>query len=108
MGIVKGDKNGKIIGGKSPTQTTNPLEFLIKTLEGTSVQEYQLLRLHKKSNRREFRSVTGGILHVSGGAQRDQVAFQPEKVGNRTWKIALRDLPIGEYGDRKSTRLNSS
>src|ERR1017187_2832824 len=98
MGIVKGDKNGKIIGGKSPTQTTNPLEFLIKTLEGTSVQEYQLLRLHKKRNRREFRSVTGGILHVSGGAQRDQVAFQPEKVGNRTWKIALRDLPIGEYG----------
>jgi hypothetical protein len=96
--IVKGDKNGKVMRSKSPTQTTNPLEFLIKTLEGTSVEEYQLLRLHEKSNRREFRSVTGGILHVSGGAQRDEVSFQPEKIGNRTWKVVIRDLPNGEYG----------
>ena len=96
--IVKGDKNGKVMRSKSPTQTTYPLEFLIKTVEGTSVEEYQLLRLHEKSNRREFRSVTGGILHVSGGAQRDDVAFQPEKIANRTWKIVLGDLPSGEYG----------
>jgi len=95
--IVKGDKNGKVAGGKSPTRT-NHLEFLIKTPEGTSVEEYQLLRLHQKGNRREFRSVTGGILHVSGGAQRDEVAFQPEKVGNRVWRIVMRGLPNGEYG----------
>jgi hypothetical protein len=97
-GIVKGDKNGKVLKGRSPTQTATPLEFLIKTLEGTSVEEYQLLRLHEKSNRREFRSVTGGILHVSGGAQRDEVAFQTAKIANRTWKVVIRDLPIGEYG----------
>jgi len=96
--IVKGDKNGKVMRSKSPTQETNPLEFLIKTLEGTSVEEYQLLRLHEKSNRREFRNVTGGILHISGGAQRDEVAFQPEKIGNRTWKIVMRNLANGEYG----------
>lgn len=98
LGIVKGDRNGKVVRSKSPTQTTSPLEFLIITLEGTSVEEYQLLRLHEKSNRREFRSVTGGILHVSGGAQRDEVAFQPEKIGNRTWKVAIPNLPNGEYG----------
>ncbi|MGB8013503.1 MAG: PDZ domain-containing protein [Terriglobales bacterium] len=98
LGIVKGDKNGKVLGAKSRTQTSIPMEFLIKTLEGTSVEEYQLLRLHKKSNRREFRSVTGGILHVSGGAQRDEVAFQPEKIGSRIWKVVIRDLPMGEYG----------
>lgn len=97
LGFVKGDKNGKIMKGRSPTQTTSPLEFVIKTLEGTSVEEYQLLRLHEKSNRREFRSVTGGILHVSGGAQRDEVAFQPEKIGSRTWKIVMPNLPNGEY-----------
>jgi len=96
--IVKGDKNGKVLGSQSPTHAASPLEFLIKTLEGTSVEEYQLLRLHKKSNRREFRSVTGGILHVSGGAQRDEVAFQAEKISNRTWKVVVRDLPRGEYG----------
>lgn len=62
------------------------------------MEEYQLLRLHEKGNRREFRSVTGGILHVSGGAQRDEVAFEPEKIGNRTWKVMMRELPKGEYG----------
>jgi hypothetical protein len=98
LGIVKGDRNGKVMRSKSPTQTTYPLEFLIKTVEGTSVEEYQLLRLHEKSNRREFRSVTGGILHVSGGAQRDDVAFQPEKIANRTWKVVMPNLPNGEYG----------
>jgi hypothetical protein len=98
LGVVKGDRNGKVVRSKSPTQTTGPLEFLIKTLEGTSVEEYQLLRLHKKSSRREFRSVTGGILHVSGGAQRDEVAFQPEKIGNRTWKVVMLNLQNGEYG----------
>ena len=96
--IVKEDKNGKVMRAKSPTQITSPLEFVVKTVEGTSVEEYQLLRLHGKSNRREFRSVTGGILHVSGGAQRDEVAFQPEKIGTRTWKMKLQDLPKGEYG----------
>jgi len=98
LGIVKGDRNGKVVRSKSPTQTTYPLEFLIKTVEGTSVEEYQLLRLHEKSNRREFRSVTGCILHVSGGAQRDDVAFQPEKIANRTWKVVMPNLPNGEYG----------
>jgi hypothetical protein len=96
--IVKGDMNGKVMRAKSPTQITSPLAFVVKTLEGTSVEEYQLLRLHEKSNRREFRSVTGGILHVSGGAQRDEIAFQPEKIGIRIWKVKLADLPKGEYG----------
>jgi hypothetical protein len=98
LGIVKGDINGRVMRARSPTQMTNPLEFLIKTSEGTSVEEYQLLRLHEKGDRREFRSVTGGILHVSGGAQRDELDFQPEKIGNRIWRIVLRNLPSGEYG----------
>jgi hypothetical protein len=96
--IVKGDMNGKVMRGKSPTQITSPLEFVVKTMEGTSVEEYQLLRLHEKSNRREFRSVTGGVLHVSGGAQRDDIAFKPEKIGIRIWKVKLHNLPKGEYG----------
>jgi len=98
LGIVKGDVNGKVMRGRSSTRTTSPVEFLIRTPEGTSVEEYQLLRLHEKSNRREFRSVTGGVLHVSGGAQRDEVAFEAQKAGNRVWKIVIGSLPNGEYG----------
>ncbi len=98
LGIVKGDKNGKVARATSPTQLSTPIEFLIRTPEGTSVEEYQLLRLHRKGDRREFRSVTGGVLHVSGGAQRDDLTFQPEKIGLRTWRISLPDLTNGEYG----------
>jgi hypothetical protein len=96
--IVKGDLNGKVMNPASPTQLKSPLEFLIRTVEGTSATEYQLLRLHQKSDRREFRSVTGGVLHQSGGAQRDEVSFQPEKTGTRLWKVRLDSLPSGEYG----------
>jgi hypothetical protein len=90
--ILKGDLNGKVMKRTSPTQMKTPLEFLIKTIEGTSATEYQLLRLHQKGDRREFRSVTGGVLHQSGGAQRDEVSFQPEKIGNRLWRVRLDSL----------------
>jgi hypothetical protein len=96
--IVKGDINGKVLKPTSPTQVKAPLEFLIKTVEGTSATEYQLLRLHQKGERREFRSVTGGVLHQSGGAQRDEVSFQPEKIGDRLWRVRLGSLEVGEYG----------
>ncbi len=96
--IMKGDLNGEVMKPTSPTQVKTPLEFLIKTIEGTSATEYQLLRLHEKGDRREFRSVTGGVLHQSGGAQRDEVSFQPEKIGNRLWRVRLGGLQAGEYG----------
>jgi hypothetical protein len=41
--ILKGDVNGKVMKATSPTQVKVPLEFLIKTIEGTSATEYQLL-----------------------------------------------------------------
>jgi hypothetical protein len=96
--IVKGDLNGKVAKPRSPLQVTSPLEFLIKTVEGTSVTEYQLLRLHQKGDRREFRSITGGVLHQSGGAERDELPFDSEKVGATLWRVRVGQLPIGEYG----------
>jgi hypothetical protein len=96
--IVKGDINGKVLKPTSPTQVKTPLEFLMKTVEGTSATEYQLLKLHRKGDRREFRSVTGGVLHQSGGAQRDEISFQPEKIGDRLWRVRLVSLQAGEYG----------
>ena len=35
--------------------------------EGTAITEYQLLRLRDAKDGREFRTVTGGVMHVSGG-----------------------------------------
>ena len=96
--IVKGDVNGKIPGPRSAVQLPVPIDLIVRTPEGTSVTEYQLLHLHTKDNRREFRAVTGGVIHQSGGAVRDSLSFQPRKIAERTWEIRLDRLSNGEYG----------
>jgi len=98
LGLDKGHINGKIMKSRSPLRITNPAEFVIRTPEGTSVTEYQLLSLYVKSNRREFRAMTGGILHATGGAERTAMEFKSEKIGERTWRIQLQNLSPGEYG----------
>ena len=84
QGLTKGHTNGKVMKPKSAVQAPNPLEFIIKTPEGTSATEYQLLKLDEKGNRREFRATTGGIIHASGGAEKNALEFTPEKITSRT------------------------
>ena len=98
LGFDKGHVNGKIMKPTSQLEVPSPVVFVIKAPEGTSVTEYQLLRLYKKGNRREFRAMTGGVFHASGGAERNDLSFRPEKIGSRTWRIRLEDLSVGEYG----------
>jgi hypothetical protein len=97
-GLTKGHVNGKIMKPKSAIQVPTPVEVYIRTPEGTSVGEYQLLRLDEKGNRREFRALTGGIIHASVGSEKNSVAMEPEKVAKSTWRIKLADLKKGEYG----------
>jgi hypothetical protein len=97
-GIVKGDINGHIKGAQSKTQATTPVEMLIYVPEGIAATEYQLLRLHEQSNSREFRTVTGGVFHRSGGASRDAIEFEAKKIAPRTYLLTLSNLKTGEYG----------
>jgi hypothetical protein len=97
-GIVKGDVNGHINGPHSPNAVKTPLEFLIYTPEGVAITEYQLLRLRDTKESREFRTVTGGVLHVSGGATRDLLPFESKKIAPRTYVIVLPNITTGEYG----------
>ncbi len=104
-GLDKGHLNGSVPGPHSALMVSwnrqglgGPLEFYIRCQEGNSASEYQLLRLWDKGNRREFRSVTGGILHRSGGAQMNEVGFKYEKVAQRIYKIQIVRLEAGEYG----------
>ena len=79
-------------------RSTHPLEFLIKTADGVDATDFQLVHLHDKSDAREFRTVTGGIFHASGGATRDRIAFEQTKIAKRTYKLALPgNLEPGEY-----------
>jgi hypothetical protein len=105
LGLDKGHVNGTVAGPRSqltvastPFGMAGPIEFYIRCLEGNSASEYQLLRFWEKSDRREFRSVTGGVLHASGGAENNVIAFKFEKVAPRTYKIELPSLALGEYG----------
>lgn len=97
-GIVKGDINGHVNGLHSPNQVKTPVEILVYTPEGTAITEYQLLRLREQKDSREFRTVTGGVLHVSGGAARDLVPFENKKIAPRTYTVTLPNLGVGEYG----------
>ncbi len=98
-GLVKPDLNGHIAGGHSKNVLTTPLDFLIYVPEGIAITEYQLLHLHDHSDSREFRSVTGGVVHSSGGAQRDEMEYDSKKIAPRMYEIVLPStLAKGEYG----------
>ena len=108
-GIIKGDVNGRLIGGSSSTQVNTPLEFLIKTADGVDATDFQLVHLHDKNDAREFRTVTGGIFHASGGATRDRLPFDQTKIAKRTYKLALPgNLEPGEYAFLAPGLTNSS
>jgi hypothetical protein len=99
VGIVKGDLNGHIAGARARTSVTFPVVFAVYVPEGTAITEYQLLRFRPSGDSREFRSVTGGVMHVSGGAARDSLDFQSEKIASRVYQITLQSSAgRGEYG----------
>jgi hypothetical protein len=97
-GIVKGDVNGRVNGEHSRTALKSPVAILVYVPEGVAITEYQLLRLRENKDSREFRTITGGVMHVSGGATRDLVPFEGKKTAPRTYEITLPNLGSGEYG----------
>jgi hypothetical protein len=97
-GIVKGDVNGHIEGKHAKISVTFPVVFAVYVSEGIAITEYQLVRLRENNDSREFRSVTGGVVHQSGGAKRDLVDFKPEKIAPRLYQVTLdASAGKGEY-----------
>ncbi|MEW5977849.1 MAG: hypothetical protein AB1898_18805 [Acidobacteriota bacterium] len=97
-GLTKGHVNGKIQRSESTLKLFPPVEFVVRCPEGVSAAEYQLLRLDKKSDRREFRALTGGIIHASSGAEKNALPFEFDKMAPRTFLVKVNDLKQGEYG----------
>ena len=98
-GIIKQDRNGHVNGRESKLLLPRPIEFLIYTPDGVDAVEYELLRFRLNSNSREFRAWTGGVIHSSGGADRDEVPFKPVKTAPHTYEFTLgTDTPGAEYG----------
>lgn len=98
-GIIKTDRNGVVSGREAKLLLPRPIEFLIYTPDGVTASEYELVRFRLNSKDREFRTLTGGVIHSTGGAQRDDVPFAPTKLAPRTWTFKLaQDTPGAEYG----------
>ncbi len=97
--IIKEDRNGVVSGREASLLLPRPIEFLIYTPEGVTASEYELVRFRLNSKDREFRVLTGGVIHSTGGAQRDDVPIKLTKVGPRAWSFRLAaDTPGAEYG----------
>jgi hypothetical protein len=56
--------------------------------------------MHANSNNREFRTMTGGVFHSSGGAAKDAVQFQQTRIAKHVYMVTLPDKLAsgGEYG----------
>ena len=97
--IIKEDRNGHIDGRESKLALQRPIQFLVYAPAGVDIAEYDMLRFRLNSNSREFRVLTGGVFHSTGGDQRDQVKFTPNRTAPRTWEFTVgNDVPGGEYG----------
>ena len=98
-GILKGDMNGHVNGAHAAQKGTLPFTLAVCVASGVDIAEYQLLKLRENSSSREFRSVTGGVFHASGGAKRDMIEFHATKLAPRVYQITLeQSLGKGEYG----------
>ena len=99
-GIIKQDKNGHIDGESAKLAVAKPVDFLFYVSEGTAPAEYVLLKLRPSNGKsREFRSQTGGVIHNSTGATRDNVEFTSTKVASRMYQVSLpADSAPGQYG----------
>jgi len=98
-GIVKGDVNGHIKGAQSQTKLTGDRGILIYMQDTYTASDYILVRLHRNSNNREFRAVTGGVFHSSGGATKDSVEFGSVKLAPHMYQLTFVTPPSpGEYG----------
>jgi hypothetical protein len=98
-GIIREDRNGHLNGRESKLALQCPIDVLIYVPEGVSASEYDFLRFRINSDNREFRVLTGGVFHSTGGADRDEVKFDPVKTAPHTYQFTVnKDVGGGEYG----------
>jgi len=98
-GIIKTDMNGRLNGATSKLTLQAPIEILIYAPEGAAPTEYDFLRFRLHPDYREFRTLTGGVFHSTGGANRDEVDFKATRLAPRTYTFTI-DHAVGggEYG----------
>jgi len=98
-GIRHGDVNGRVPGTASHATFSPPLRILIVAPEGVAMAEYRLLRLRHSKQDREFRMVSGGLLHSESGEFRDMLTFDGNKLASHIYELSFpASAGPGEYG----------
>jgi hypothetical protein len=85
--------------------------FYLYVPDGSTAADYALIKLEKKSDRREFQVGSfGGITGGKAGVKKDkEVPCQADHVGIRTYKVTLEsDLKPGEYAFFMGTGTQST
>jgi hypothetical protein len=97
-GISKAKMKGDVAGQHSKTAVTTPIELLIKTAEGTSASEYQILQMEVKGDRREFEAMQIGFASAKTGARKGLIDVKFEKIGKALYTGTISSIKTGEYG----------
>lgn len=98
-GLIGKDMNGHLDGPQSELSLPTGVEILIYAPAGTNAEEYDFLRFDQHRDSREFRTLTGGVLHSQSGAARNELEFHPYKLGPQMYTFTVpADIEKGEYG----------
>jgi hypothetical protein len=93
---------------RSATRLKLPLEFVIRAAAETTADEYILMHLFMRKDRREFRTLEAG---KSGwqGPERMMVPFESRRLAPNVYHLTVLAVPKGEYGFlRPGTRFTDS
>jgi hypothetical protein len=99
VGVIRENVNGLVAGVRSKTALSGPVQLVIVPPEGVELSEYQLVHLRVQKDCREFRTVTGGVLHSHSDTSHDRLPLEGKKLAGRQYSV---DFPEGagpgEYG----------
>ena len=84
-------------GTSSAVALKPPLTFVIRTPDDVAAEEYVLVQLFIRKDRREFRTIMGGMRR-SDGLERMAVPFQSERLARNLYRLRVVALPKGEFG----------
>ena len=82
---------------RSGTRLRVPLEFVIRGAPNTTADEYVLMHLFRRDDRREFRTLQSGKTGWQG-PERMMVPFESRRIAPNVYYLKVLAVPKGEYG----------
>jgi hypothetical protein len=82
---------------RSGTRLELPLEFVIRSSPETTADDYVLMHLFTRKDRREFRTIQGGKTGWQG-PERMMVPFESRRIAPNVYHLKVLAVPKGEYG----------